>query len=132
MPDNTTAREGDEQQAAEFRAAVARALAAEGRRAFTSETYTREGMFAALREIRRSQDGDPHVEFIGQVARLLAVDIAGVVDVAPKDIASVLMAAGGAVGVLAELHGLRGTTVSGVLQYAADELDLQAKAGEQS
>ncbi|MET7776257.1 hypothetical protein ABZU94_10735 [Streptomyces mirabilis] len=117
---------------AEFRAAVARDLAAQGRRAFTSENYTREDMFSALREIRHSQDGDPHVAFLGRAARVLAEDIAGVVDVSPKDIASVLMAAGGAVGVLAELHGLRGTTVSGVLQYAADELDQRARAGEQS
>ncbi|MFE2469783.1 hypothetical protein [Streptomyces mirabilis] len=117
---------------AEFRAAIARELAAQGRRAFTAETYTREGMFSALREIRHSQDGDPHVEFLARHARNLANDIAGVVDVSPEDIASVLMAAGGAVGVLAELHGLRGTTVSGVLQYAADELDQRARAGEQS
>ncbi|MGW1498991.1 hypothetical protein ACWCQW_10535 [Streptomyces mirabilis] len=117
---------------AEIRAAIAREMAAQGRRAFTAETYTREGMFSALREIRHSQDGDPHVAFLARHARNLANDIAGVVDVSPEDIASVLMAAGGAVGVLAELHGLRGTTVSGVLQYAADELDKRARAGEQS
>lgn len=31
---------------------------------------------------------------------------------------------------IAELYSLEATTVAGVLQYAADDLDQQAKAGE--
>jgi len=116
---------------AEFREAVARELTAQGRRAFTSETYSREAVFAALREIRYSQDGDPHTELLGKLASGFADDIAGVVDIPPRDIASVLMAAGGAIGVLAELHGMGGTALAGVLQYAADDLDQRAKSGDQ-
>ena len=117
---------------AEFREAVARELTEQGRRAFTSETYSREAVFAALREIRYSQDGDPDNDVLGKLARGFAEDLAGVVDVPPRDIASVLMAAGGAVGVLAELRGLDATTLAGLLQYAADELDQLARAGETS
>lgn len=115
---------------ADFRAAVARRLNASGRRAFTAETYTRAGMFQAFREIRQSRDGDDYDQFLGTLARGLADDIAEVVDVPAKTIADVLMAAGGSVGVMAELHGLRATTICGVLQYAADELDQRAEAGD--
>jgi hypothetical protein len=115
---------------AEFREAVARELTEQGRRAFTSETYSRDAVFAALREIRYSQDGDPNNDLLGKLACGFAEDLAGVVDVPPRDIASVLMAAGGAVGVLVELQGMSATTIAGLLQYAADELDQRARAGE--
>lgn len=117
---------------AERREAIARELTAQGRRVFTSETYSREDVFAALREIRYSQDGDPHTQFLNDMARSFADEIAAVVDISPRDIATVLMAAGGSIGVLAEVNGIPGTALAGVLQFAADELDQRARAGEPS
>lgn len=117
---------------AERREAIARELTQQGRRVFTSENYSREDVFAALREIRYSQDGDPHTQLLNNLARSFADDIADVVDVSPRDIATVLMAAGGSIGMLAEMSGLAATTLAGVLQFAADELDQRARAGEPS
>ncbi|MGV4984566.1 hypothetical protein ACVB8X_14185 [Streptomyces sp. NRAIS4] len=113
------------------REAVIRELARRGRRAFTAEQYTRQGMLDAVRENRRRNASDPLVQFVGKAAQHLASEITAVVDVAPADIATVLLAAGGAGGVLAELHGLNGTTLAGVFQTAADELDRRVSGGEQ-
>ncbi|MGW1001738.1 hypothetical protein [Streptomyces sp. NPDC002520] len=112
------------------REAVIRELARRGRRAFTAEQYTRQGMLDAVRENRRRNASDPHVHFVGDAARHLAQEIANVVDLPPADIATVLLAAGGAGGVMAELHHLHGTTLAGMFQTAADELDQQAAGGE--
>jgi hypothetical protein len=110
--------------------ALARYFTRRGTRAFTSEDYTRQGMLDALRELRRRQAYDPNVRFLGQAAEAIARDLTQVIDLPPADIATVLLAAGGAVGVLAELYGLSATNIAGVLQYVADDLDQAAKAGE--
>ncbi|MGW0993476.1 hypothetical protein ACWD5V_09230 [Streptomyces sp. NPDC002523] len=114
----------------ESREAVLRELTRRGRRAFTAEQYTRQGMLDAVRENRRRNASDPHVQFVGDAARHLAQEITNVVDLPPADIATVLLAAGGAGGVMAELHHLHGTTLAGMFQTAADELDQQAAGGE--
>ncbi|MET9122940.1 hypothetical protein [Streptomyces sp. NPDC004528] len=102
------------------------------RRAFTAEQYTRQGMLDALREVRRTQAHESGVKFLGQAAEVFEQDLAAVVDLPPADIATVLLAAGGAIGVMAELYGLSASHVAGVLHYAADDFDRQAEAGEQS
>lgn len=112
------------------RDALAREFARRGVRTFTREQYTRQGMLDALRENRRRNANEPHVQALGHFARTLADDLADVLDLSPADIATVLLVAGGAGGVLAELHGLRGPTLAGVIQYAADELDQRATGGE--
>ncbi|MFD7793561.1 hypothetical protein [Streptomyces sp. NPDC059759] len=112
--------------------AVARYFTQRGVRAFTAEQYTRQGVLDALRELRRRRSQSTEVKFLGQAAQSFARDLADVIDLPPADIATVLLAAGGAVGVLAQLHGLSGTDIAGVLQYTADDLDRAAKAGEPS
>ncbi|MFF3884112.1 hypothetical protein [Streptomyces sp. NPDC001914] len=116
---------------AAHREALARYFRRRGTPAFTTESYTRQGMLDALREARRHRSGDAHVRFLGQAAATFVRDLTEVVDLPPADIATVLLAAGGAVGVFAELHGFNGTDIAGLLQYAADDLDRAAKAGEQ-
>ncbi|WDO09903.1 hypothetical protein ME763_31940 [Streptomyces murinus] len=113
------------------REALVRELARRGRRAFTAEQYTRQGMLDAVRENRRRHACEPSVQFAAHAAEHLAREITQVVDLPPADIATVLLAAGGAAGLMAELHHLDGTTVAGILQATADELDQQAKVGEQ-
>ncbi|MGW4889641.1 hypothetical protein [Streptomyces murinus] len=113
------------------RDALVRELARRGRRAFTAEQYTRQGMLDAVRENRRRHAHDPSVQFTDHAAKHLAHEIAQVVDLPPADIATVLLAAGGAAGLMAELHHLHGTTVAGILQTTADELDQQVNGGEQ-
>ncbi|MFI5973596.1 hypothetical protein [Streptomyces sp. NPDC051452] len=113
------------------REAVIRELARRGRRAFTAETYTRQGILDAVRENRRRHANDPGVQFAGHAAEHLAREIPAVVDLPLADIATVLLAAGGAGGVLAELHNLDGTQLAGIFQMAADELDQRASGGEQ-
>jgi hypothetical protein len=115
----------------EQREALVRELARRGRRAFTAEQYTRQGMLDAVRENRRRHAADPSVQFVSSAARHLASEITAVVDLPPADIATVLLAAGGAGGVLAELHRLPGITLAGVLQMTADVLDQRANGGEQ-
>ncbi|MEU8907035.1 hypothetical protein [Streptomyces mirabilis] len=109
---------------------LARYFRRRGTPAFTAEQYTRQGMLDALREMRRRQAHEQGVKFLGQAAQVFARDLTEVLDLPLADIATVLLAAGGAVGVIAELYSLEATTVAGVLQYAADDLDQQAKAGE--
>jgi hypothetical protein len=111
--------------------ALARYFRRRGTPAFTTESYTREGMLDALREVRRLRSQDGEVKLLGQSAQVLVRDLNDVIDLPLADIATVLLAAGGAVGLFAELHGFNGTEIAGVLQYAADDLDQAAKAGEQ-
>ncbi|MGP4085435.1 hypothetical protein [Streptomyces sp. KR55] len=110
--------------------ALARAFTERGIKAFTREQYSRQGMLDAIRENRRRNTDTARIRFLSEAARALADDITQVVDLPASDVASVLLAAGGSVGVLAELNGLRGTSVAGVLQYTADELDRRANGGE--
>ncbi|MFF9310157.1 hypothetical protein ACF1BS_04520 [Streptomyces sp. NPDC014748] len=111
--------------------ALTREFAKRGIRAFTREQYSRQGMLDAIRENQRRYSGEPHTEFLREAAQMLADDIAEVVGLPAADIATVLLAAGGSVGVLAELNGLCGTTVAGVLQHTAEELDRRASGGDQ-
>ncbi|MCC9154851.1 hypothetical protein LZP81_31085 [Streptomyces parvulus] len=111
---------------------LAHAFAQKGIKAFTREQYSRQGMLDALRENRRRNQRDPLARFMGEAARTMAKDLQEVVDLPAADIATVLLAAGGSVGVLAEVRGLHGTTVAGVLQCIADELDQAANGGERS
>lgn len=113
------------------RDAVAADFARRGIRAITAEEYTRQGMLDALRESRRRQGDTAQARFLTEASQSLAADISEVVDLPPADIASVLLAVGGAGGVLADMYGLRGTTFAGLLQWTADELDQRAKRGEQ-
>lgn len=109
---------------------LARYFARRGTPAFTYESYSRSGMLGALRELRQRGAHTAEVKFLGQAAEAFTRDLMEVLDLPPADVATVLLAAGGAVGVLAELHGLSATNVAGLFQYAADDLDQAAKAGE--
>ncbi|MET9158236.1 hypothetical protein ABZX56_10950 [Streptomyces parvulus] len=111
---------------------LAHAFARKGIKAFTREQYSRQGMLDALRENRRRNQGNPHMRFMGEAAGAVANDLREVVELPAADIATVLLAAGGLVGVLAEVRGLRGITVAGLLQCIADELDQAANGGERS
>lgn len=111
--------------------ALVHALTERGTRAFTADDYSRQGMLDAVRELRRRERNDPRVRFLGDLARGLAHDIASVVDLPPADIASVLLAAGGSVGLTAELHGLSAQSAAAIFQYTADELDQFATGGGQ-
>ncbi|MFI1767462.1 hypothetical protein ACH41H_36185 [Streptomyces sp. NPDC020800] len=114
------------------REAAIRELTRRGRRAVTAEQYTRQGMLDAVRENRRRHASHPETQAVVEAGKHLADEIAAVVDLPPADIATVLLAAGGAGGVLAELHGLPSTTLAGAFQVAADELDQRAKGGAAS
>jgi len=116
----------------DHRDAVAREFTRPGLRVFTAKQYTRQGMFDAVRESRRRNSYDPQVQFLGRLARGLADDLTDVVALPPADIATVLIAAGGAGGAIAEVNGLCGTPLAALLQYAADELDQQADGGDQT
>lgn len=109
---------------------LARYFARRGTPSFTYESYSRTGMLSALRELRRRGAHTSNVKFLGQVARGLASDLAEVIDLPPADIVTVLLAVGGAAGVLAELNELSAVDLAGALQYAADDLDQRATAGE--
>jgi hypothetical protein len=110
--------------------ALARAFTERGIKAFTKEQYSRQGMLDAIRENRRRNTDTARVHFLSEAARALADDISEVVDLPASDIATVLLATSGSVGVLAELNDLRGTSVAAVLQYTADVLDRRAHGGE--
>ncbi|MFF0139746.1 hypothetical protein ACFYRN_25240 [Streptomyces sp. NPDC005227] len=109
---------------------LARYFARRGTPAFTYESYSRSGMLSALRELRRRGAHTSNVKFLSQVSHGLARDLAEVIDLPPADIATVLLAAGGAIGVLAEQHDLSALEVAGALQYTADDLDQAAKASD--
>ncbi|MFF8406976.1 hypothetical protein ACF06P_35785 [Streptomyces sp. NPDC015684] len=113
------------------RDALVRKLTAEGTRVFTTETYTRQGILDAVRENLRRHAQDPHMQFVAAAGRHLAQEILTVVDLPPADIATVLLAVGGAGGLLADEHDLSGGSLAGALQAAAAELDQRANGGEQ-
>lgn len=115
----------------ERRDAVVREFTRRGIRTVTREEYSRQGMLDAVRENRRRHRHDPKIQWIEHAAHHLAEEITALLDVPIDDIATVLLAAGGAGGVLAELHGLHGTTLSGIFQMAADDLDRRANGGVQ-
>ncbi|EST24496.1 hypothetical protein [Streptomyces roseochromogenus] len=115
----------------ERREAVVRDFTRRGIRTVTREQYSRQGMLDAVRENRRRHRHDSKTQWIEHAAHHVAEEIAAVVDVSLDDIATVLLAAGGVGGVLAELHGLHGTTLAGVFQTAADDLDRRANGGVQ-
>ncbi|WP_432169126.1 hypothetical protein [Streptomyces sp. 1222.5] len=113
------------------RDALVRKLTAQGARVFTTEDYTRQGILDAVREHYRRNAADPHFQFVAAAGRHLAQEIVDVVDLPPADIATVLLAAGGAAGLMADQHALDGPTLAGALQAAAVELDQRATGGEQ-
>jgi len=111
---------------------VVRDLARQGHRAFSTDTYSRQGMLDALRELRRREAGSPAVRQLSEEARVFAADLVDVVDLPPADIATVLLAAGGAVGAFAHFRSLSPQAIATLLQYAGDDLDRQANGGAAS
>ncbi|MFJ6841419.1 hypothetical protein ACIQRE_01980 [Streptomyces griseoluteus] len=114
----------------DMRQALIEELKRRGRRFFTTEDYSRQGVLDALRENRRRHANEPLLQEVVHAAKHVASEIKGVVDLPAADIATVLLAAGGTIGILAEMHGLSAHALGGVLQYAGDELDQQATGGE--
>lgn len=112
--------------------AIARTFAARGFRAVKVEEWSHAAVLEALRENRRRHANSPYTQQIGEVAAKVADEIAGLVDLPPRDVATVLLAAGGSVGTIALLHPLSGKTAAEILQFAADELDQRATRGETS
>lgn len=110
--------------------AVARALTSRGFRTMTSDQWTREGALDALREQRRRHAGSPRLETIDRIAGNLADRLTACLDVPPKDVATVLLAAGGYAGALAAMGQLSGLAVAEILQVTADVLDQRTDGGE--
>ncbi|WP_426568162.1 hypothetical protein [Streptomyces canus] len=114
------------------REAMTRALAARGFRAIKSEDWDQQAVLSALRENRRRHANSEYTQAIGRAAEAIAAEIADLVDVPPADIAMVLLAAGGSIGMLALMQPVSAKTAAEILQFAADELDQRARAGEPS
>ncbi|MEU3899797.1 hypothetical protein [Streptomyces sp. NPDC045251] len=112
--------------------AVVRAFNARGMRAVTSAQWTRQGALDVLRENRRRYADHPRMKGLEQFASELAARLTRHTDLPPKDIATVLLAAGATAGALALMHDLSGPAVTEIMQIAADDLDRQTDGGEAS
>ncbi|MFF9310158.1 hypothetical protein ACF1BS_04525 [Streptomyces sp. NPDC014748] len=110
---------------------IKRHLTAQGFRVVSIDEWSRQGTLDTLREQRRRYAGDPRLEAIDELAGRLADRLTTYTDVQPRDISTVLLAAGGAVASLALVHGLAGVQLAEVLQITGDVLDRRADGGEQ-
>jgi hypothetical protein len=108
-----------------------RHLAAHGIRGVREDEWTPEIALDHVREQRRRYAGTPRVEKLGRAGRDLVEHLAGRTSLPPGDVAMVLLVAGAYAASIGLLGGASGTEVGEIMQCAADDLDQQAKAGEQ-
>lgn len=107
-----------------------RQLTAQGTRAVLEEDWTPQLALDVVRENRRRHAGETRTQALSHFAAHLAEDLAAKTNVAPSDIAAVLLLVSSTLGGPALHHSLPGVVIVDVLGYAADDLDRQANGGE--
>lgn len=96
------------------------------------EKWTPERALSVLRENRRRYAHEPWMQSMSQLGEKLAAVLAQETGLSPADISTVLLNAGAKLGSLSLLHpAMPGKCLAEIMQCAADDLDQQAKAGEQ-
>jgi len=111
---------------------VFRAFAARGLNPVKGEDWDRDKVLDILRANRARHADNQYTQEISRIAASVAAEIAETVDLPAADIATVLLAAGGSVGTVALLRPMTGKSSAEILQFAAVELDNQARRGEPS
>ncbi|WP_137991216.1 hypothetical protein [Streptomyces vilmorinianum] len=111
---------------------IIRELESMGVRGVRACEWTPELALSVLRENRRRYAREPWMQQTDRVASMLAQQLVAETGVSPADISTVLLAAGAKLASLSIGNAeLRAATAAEIMQCAADDLDQQARAGEQ-
>ena len=112
-------------------AAIIRDLETRGIHGVHASEWTPEMALAVLRENRRRYAHELWMQVTDRVGARLARELATETGVSAKDISTVLLAASAKLGSLVVMSDLPAKSAVEIMQCAADDLDQQAKAGEQ-
>ncbi|MEV7422827.1 hypothetical protein [Streptomyces sp. NPDC091212] len=110
---------------------VLKLLQSVGMKAVHADDWTPEWALSVIRENRSRYAHEPWMKAHRELSADLARDLAEETGVAPADISTVLLRAGARLGALMILGVLPSEKATEIMQMAADDLDRQAKAGEQ-
>ena len=112
--------------------ATIRKMAAHGIKGVLPEDWNSTLALDIIREQRRRYANEPMMQALGRVGSRLAKELAEQSGVALADVVTVLLLTAGKLGSINILDGgIPGTTLMEIMNCAADDLDRQAKAGEQ-
>jgi hypothetical protein len=108
------------------------AMVAKGIRAVHASEWTPELALSVLRENRRRYAGKPFMEQMTKVGAQLAHELACESGIDPAVISEVILRASAKVAALTVVNDIPGRMLVEIWQCAADDLERQARAGEQS